>query len=281
MLTRTTAFVAAAALLAGTGAAHAQATTDWVEGHNSKTRLVSGSAARPGAPAKTYAGVEIVMADGWKTYWRNPGDAGGVPPHFDWAGSENLAAAKVQFPAPTRLKDASGDSVGYKKAVVLPIEVTPVDPAKPVTLKLALEFGVCREICIPAEASLALTVPPSPQPMPASLATALDLVPRKSANRRPNDPEVKATRANLAGDKPKLEIDAAFPGDGASADVFVEAPDGIYLSLPTKTSTGTGGVQTFTVDLATGVDTAELKGKTLLITLVSSAGQSEATWKLD
>ncbi len=112
------------------------------------------------------------MADGWKTYWRNPGDAGGVPPYFDWAGSENLAGAKVLFPAPSRLKDASGDSVGYKKVVVLPVEVTAKDPAKPVTFKLAMEFGVCREICVPAEAKLSLAMPAAGVPLPAVLAAA-------------------------------------------------------------------------------------------------------------
>ena len=243
--------------------------------------MIAGTFAKSGGPSRTIAGIEITMADGWKTYWRNPGDAGGVPPYFDWAGSENLASAKVLFPAPSRLKDASGDSVGYKKAVVFPVEVTAKEPSKPVTLNLAMEFGVCREICVPAEAKLTLSLPTAGTPMPAVLATALELVPRKATDRRPSDPELKATRAMLTGDKPSLSVDVAFPGDGAGADVFIEAPDGVYLNLPKKIQGASASVQTFEIDLATGVDIAEIKGKTLVVTMVSATGQSEATWKID
>ena len=269
------------ALALAATAARAETATPWIEGYNSRVRMVSGTAAAPGGAMRAIAGIEIVMADGWKTYWRSPGDAGGVPPYFDWAGSENLGSAKVLFPAPARLKDASGDSVGYKKSVVLPVEITPRDAGKPVTLRLALEFGVCREICVPAEAKLSLTLPAAGVPAPAALSAAVDLVPRKAADRRPADPALKGARAILTGDKPRLEFDIAFAGDGSGADVFVEAPDGIYLNLPTKAAGAAGGTQTFEINLATGVDVAELKGKTLLVTMVSAGGQSEATWKVD
>ena len=203
-----------------------------------------------------------------------------MPPYFDWAASENLASAKVLFPAPLRMSDATGDAVGYKKSVVFPVDITAKDPAKPVKLALALEFGVCREICIPAEAKLSLTLPVANSPAPSPLIAALYAVPRRQALRHKDDPELKNIRAILTGDKPRLEIDVAFAGNAAGADVFVEASDGIYLSLPRKTGS-TGGLQTFELDLSTGVDVAELKGKTLLVTMVAAAGQSEATWKVD
>ncbi len=263
-------------------AAWAQSATPWTEGYNFKTRMVAGTAGTPGASPRLIAGIEIVMADGWKTYWRSPGDAGGIPPNFDWAGSENLASAQVLYPAPSRLSDASGDSVGYKKSVVFPIEVTAKDRTKPVTLTVALEFGVCREICVPAEAKLSLSLAAQPmEPAPAALTSALDSVPRKSAHRRPNDPEMKAGRAMLTGDKPKLEVDVAFAGTGVGGDVFIEAPDGIYLALPKKSGPATGSTQTFVVDLATGIEPAELKGKTVVVTMVSATGQSEASWKIE
>jgi DsbC/DsbD-like thiol-disulfide interchange protein len=270
-----------ATALASGPAAFAQSATPWTEGYNSKTRMVAGAAGKPGT-LRNFAGIEIVMAEGWKTYWRTPGDAGGIPPNFDWDGSENLASAKVLYPAPTRLSDATGDSVGYKKSVVFPIEVTPKDRTKEVTLNVAMEFGVCREICVPAEAKLSLTLPVQPSELAtAALASALDIVPRKSADRRPNDPEFKAGRATLSGDKPKLEVDVAFAGTGAGGDVFIEAPDGIYLALPKKAGDATGSMQTFVVDLATGIEPLELKGKTVVVTMVSASGQSETNWKIE
>ena len=115
---------AAVVLAASVSTGFAELASTWSEGYNSKARLLAGTAQRPGGQVRIVAGVEISMADGWKTYWRNPGDAGGVPPYFDWAGSENVAAVKVLYPAPSRMADASGESIGYKKAVVLPVEVT-------------------------------------------------------------------------------------------------------------------------------------------------------------
>jgi DsbC/DsbD-like thiol-disulfide interchange protein len=274
--------LAVSAALSGTAAA--QGATPWTEGYNSKTRMIASAIATTGAP-RVVAGVEVAMAPGWKTYWRNPGDAGGVPPNFDWAASTNVASVRVLYPAPVRMKDASGESVGYKSSVVFPVEVKAKDPAQPVVLKLAMEFGVCREICVPAEAKLEMTLPPvasigTDPAVAKSIAAALESVPRPAAERRPTDPELKAVDANLTGDKPTLTIDAAFPGGTAGADLFLEISDGVYVPMPKAPGVATGGATRFTVDLSTGVEPAELKGRTLTLTLVSPTGSSEATAKL-
>jgi suppressor for copper-sensitivity B len=33
------------------------------------------------------AGLHLQLEEGWKTYWRSPGEVG-IPPSIDWAGSE-------------------------------------------------------------------------------------------------------------------------------------------------------------------------------------------------
>ncbi len=275
---------AAALLLASTLPAVAQGVaTPWVDGYNSKTRLLA--ATFDTAKPMVNAGIEISMAPGWKTYWRNPGDAGGVPPHVDWAASTNVAAVKLLFPAPIRLKDASGDSIGYKSSVVFPLEVTPKDASQPVDLKLALEFGVCREICIPAEAKLNLSVPVSgnvgrDRAVFETLMATHAAVPRKAADRRPTDPELKSVTATLTGDKPNIVIEAAFPGGTTGADLFLEASDGVFVPMPAAKAQITGTIARFTVDLSTGVEPRELKGRTLTLTFVSQTGASEATHKL-
>jgi DsbC/DsbD-like thiol-disulfide interchange protein len=277
-------FAAPALLLASALPATAQGTaTPWVDGYNSKTRLIAATIDTP--KPMVNAGIEISMAAGWKTYWRNPGDAGGVPPNLDWTASSNVAAVKMLFPAPSRLKDASGDSIGYKTSVVFPLEVTPKDPTKPVDLKLAIEFGVCREICVPAEAKLNLSVPVSgnvgrDRVVFDTLTATHAAVPRKAADRRPTDPELKSVTATLTGDKPSIVIEAAFPGGTTGADLFLESSDGVYLPMPAAKAAITGNVARFTVDLSTGVEPAELKGRTLTLTFVSPTGASEATHKL-
>lgn len=99
------------------------------------------------------AGLELRLAPGWKTYWRAPGD-GGIPPSFDWSGSENLASARVLWPQPQVFHLNGLRSIGYVGDVVLPVEVTPRDPSRPVRLRAAVDLGVCRDVCVPAELTL-------------------------------------------------------------------------------------------------------------------------------
>ena len=106
--------------------------TEWTGHKAGRVRLLASTVPASGGarikPAKLYAGVHVKLADGWKTYWRQPGEAG-VPPGFDWAGSVNVAEARVLFPVPQRLIEA-GMSLGYKHEVVFPVEITPSDPGQ-------------------------------------------------------------------------------------------------------------------------------------------------------
>jgi len=273
------AFCACALVVAAAApAAPAQATgpaTPWVDLHAARARLLAGPATVAGG--HYLAGLEIVLDEGWKTYWRMPGDAG-VPPTFDWAGSVNVAAVRVLYPAPMRMPEAGGEVVGYKRAVLLPIEVTPQDPGKPVALKLALEVGICREICIPATASFSLEVAPGRAGAPArEIVAALERVPRPQASRRPGDPELRRVALERDGPVARLIIEAAFDGAGQGADVFVEAPEGHYVPLPKRLQAGAGGIVRFASDLPRGLD-KDLAGKTLTLTLIGEAGASEAKW---
>lgn len=128
------------------------------QGYHSRARLFSGAAS--GGRADLLAGVQIELDPGFKTYWRNPGESG-LPAAFDWSGSENLANAEVLWPAPTRFEDASGVSYGYVDNVTFPIRVAAREAGKPVLLALTLDYGVCKDICIPAHAELSLALPGS------------------------------------------------------------------------------------------------------------------------
>jgi DsbC/DsbD-like thiol-disulfide interchange protein len=275
----TAAFVAG--LLAATPpAAWAGSSTAWVESHNAKVRLIAGAEVKHGAFARIVAGVEIRMAAGWKTYWRMPGDSGGIPPSFDWSGSTNVGSAKVLYPAPKRLRDAAGDTVGYTGTVVFPVEVTPKDPSRPVGLRLAVQYGICREICVPAEARLELPLPSAAAPIPDEIASALQRVPRSAGRLEALDPRLERITARLDGSQPKLVLEAVFPQAAETADAFIEAPDGLYVALPKKVSVR-GDVVRFELDLTESSSPDELKGKPLLVTLVSEKGQSEAGFKLE
>ena len=96
--------------------------TQWAAGAKSEVRLV--------AARGDLAGLEIRLAPGAVTYWRDPGDAG-LPPTFDFAGSANLASAAPVFPAPKRIPEADGGvAYGYDSAVTFPIRVVAADAAE-------------------------------------------------------------------------------------------------------------------------------------------------------
>jgi DsbC/DsbD-like thiol-disulfide interchange protein len=241
----------------------AAAASRWIDVHGSKVRLVGGTAA-----PHYLAGLEIVLADGWKTYWRMPGDSG-VPPSFDWKGSKNLSRATVRYPAPTRMPEAGGEAVGYKGTVVFPIAVVANDPKAPVSVRLALEFGLCREICIPAMIDLSLELSSGDGAAPEAVTSFLKRVPRAQADRRQGDPELKQVRIR----SDRIEIEGTFKGSPASADAFVEAPEGLYVPMLKRQA----GTSRFSAPLSADL-IKDLKGKTLTLTLVDDAGASEAQW---
>jgi DsbC/DsbD-like thiol-disulfide interchange protein len=109
------------------------------------------------------AAMDLNLAPGWKTYWRSPGDAG-IPPSFDWSGSSNVKSVRIHWPAPS-VFDVNGlQTIGYHNRLILPLEVTAIDPSKPVRLSAEVELGVCDDICLPASLSLVseLSAPGAP-----------------------------------------------------------------------------------------------------------------------
>lgn len=189
--------------------------------HHAQARLIGGA---PSGDTLT-AGLMIALDPGFKTYWRTPGDSG-LPPAFDWSGSRNVAAVSVGFPAPSRIEDSAGVAYGYEDRVILPLTVRPLDPAAPVGLVLKLDYGVCREICIPEHADLTHELATSPPPEEAALvAAAFASVPRPQelgSTAVPSILKVERTGPDRLG----VTVKVASP---SGARLFVEAPDPWFL----------------------------------------------------
>lgn len=123
------------------------------------------------------AAIRIRLADGWKTYWRAPGDAG-LPPGFDWQGSRNLQAVAFQWPVPDVFVSNGLRTIGYKHQLVLPMRLTPRREGRAITLKGRISLGVCRDICVPMQARISAR-------LPADVQTR-DPVIERALNRRPD-----------------------------------------------------------------------------------------------
>ncbi len=266
-----------AVVLVAASSACAEDASGWSADSHARVRLIAGD-----KPAGGFlrAGVELELDPGWKTYWRYPGDSG-VPPRFDFAQSENVKSAAVLWPAPHRFTDESGSTIGYKEHVVFPLHVTPRDPAKPVVLRLKIDYAVCEKLCIPAQGRAELRLEGGHSSQEPSLAAAEARVPRHVALGEPAPLAIKAVRREAGPKLPRVAVDVSAPGDTA-VDLFAEGPTPEWaLPLPAPASGGPAGVRRFAFDLDGIPPGASASGAMLTLTLVSPKAAIEVTTRLD
>jgi suppressor for copper-sensitivity B len=221
--------VFALAWLGATGDASAAA-SDWGGLDEARVRLVSAAAAVGGAETATF-GLQVRMEEGWKISWRSPGDAG-LPPVFDWAGSRNLASVEVSWPAPMRFTVLGFETLGYKDDVVLPIVARLAEPGRGVRLDLALDYLVCSDICVPAEARLALSLPAGPAD-PTAFAHLIDrFVARVPGSGGAQGLSIERAEAGGPRNARALHVVARSTLPFSAPDLFVEGPESFRFGPP-------------------------------------------------
>ena len=209
-------------LIYGAPAMSAEAfSSPWAPGLKSSARLIAGD--------QGWAGVEIKLASGTLTYWRDPGDAG-LPPSFEFSGSINVAAPIILYPAPKRIREPDGSqALGYEGSVIFPFAVTRTNPDREASLTLKLNYAVCEKICVPAEAKLTLTLPTQDGSLFAqAIAAARMATPRQ------------VDAASLGGELIAIS-DASWryclAGPVVSRDLFIEPPQGWWIALKKESVT--------------------------------------------
>lgn len=120
-------------------------------------------------------GLFLRLAQGWHTYWKNPGDAG-VPADLALTLPPGSTTGPIDWPVPRRVAEGPLMTYAYTGDVLLPVSVTPAPGKADTSIKAHAEWLVCREICVPEQADFELDLPagtaaPSAQ---APLFAALD-----------------------------------------------------------------------------------------------------------
>ncbi|MEM1371893.1 MAG: protein-disulfide reductase DsbD domain-containing protein [Pseudomonadota bacterium] len=312
---------------------------DWAVGDRSKTRLILSPTLEPaerkiallrvltkdetrGLASKhavAFGGVEIDMADGFKTYWRNPGTDGGVAPEFDWSGSSNIRNVYVGFPAPSRFSNSYGYAVGYERRVMLPLVIEPVDPTLPASLQLSIFYGVCKDICVPVQARLKVAVPRVVQAgsddvvaqrtvssrtvdqrlAHARLRASIEALPERldigsgdvdgAASGKMRLPQVVGVRIDVTDERKFAQIAVQFDvALGSSGMLFAEDTDDFRVGAVSENGRPSQGVQTFKVDVFPKRAAPEASGRIdghLAVTLVQGqravATEVPITWSVD
>ncbi len=264
-----------AAMAAGWAASADAARGGWVsqellEGEFVDARLIA-SANGVGTLETIPAGLHIRLPDGWKTYWRSPGEAG-LPPVVDWTGSANTADVRFDWPAPHRFTLFGIDTFGYAEEVVFPLAVTPRQTGEAVSLTGRLDLLVCSDICIPAQFDLGLELPATSATADARSANLID----RFAAIVPEDGAAfgLAVGQVTAEDTPseRLFVEATAREPFVTPDVFVEAGDGFSFSAPAFTFADDGRRLTAELGLLEApADAPALTGLPITVTVVDGA----------
>ncbi|MGJ8603121.1 MAG: protein-disulfide reductase DsbD domain-containing protein [Marivita sp.] len=178
---------------------------------------------RPGwrmADGTHMAALHIVLEPGWKTYWRAPGDAG-IPPQFDWSGSQNISGISTEWPTPHVFYEQGMRSVGYQTEVIIPLHMRAAEAGTDIKLSGHMQIGICKDVCIPAELTFAATLPPSQTQPDPTIAAALTDRPYTAREGQVSGITCEIEPAQDGGLVLRTKID--LPSTGDPEHVVVEA----------------------------------------------------------
>jgi suppressor for copper-sensitivity B len=256
--------------------ASADAASDWIDGPKGDVRLIASTTA-VGDLSTVPLGVEVRLDEGWKTYWRSPGDAG-IPPQVDWEGSGNLADAVFRWPAPVRFNYYDLETFGYSKQVVFPIEAQVRNVGEALQLRARVDLLICDDVCIPHTFDAALDLPAGP----ANPSEFANLIARYQ-NQVPGDGSRKGLTfegAEVSGPAAKPLIRTAFRADSPfrTPDLLIEGSEDLVFSKPSFEFVGDGRLLLASVtaeDIFGDGKPVDLESAPLTLTLIDGARSIE------
>src|SRR5690349_20310304 len=82
------------------------------------TLITDADSITPGGHARI--ALRLRLAEGWHTYWRNPGEAG-VAVELQPTLPAGVTAGPIDWPAPERISEGSVTTYGYSGETIFPI----------------------------------------------------------------------------------------------------------------------------------------------------------------
>ncbi|MDN0123649.1 protein-disulfide reductase DsbD family protein [Yersinia aleksiciae] len=223
--------------------------------------------AEPSIGGETRMLLAVQLEDGWKTYWRSPGE-GGIAPTIVW--DQPLGAVKWFWPVPQRF-DVSGISTqGYHEQVMLPIVIS---GKRPKTLSGTLTLSTCSNVCILTDYPFSLDLSSSvstedQQQFAHDFAQAMGQVPIANALTQ----QIQAGYGNG-----EVQILALREEGWQQPALFFDTLDDVDLGKPIVSVQGQQlSVRVPAMD-GWGEGTADLRGKPLTMVITDAGLAQEAT----
>ena len=152
------------------------------------------------------------------------------------------------------------------------------------TLRAKLDYAICKQLCVPVDAQLELTLPDRPTAFDAALAASEARVPKRVPfGAGPPLGIVAAKRQSTSAPQgaAQVVVDVKAPA-GSPVDLFVEGPDEQWsLPVPMPVADAPAGLHRFAFKLEGMPAGAAPQGAVLTYTLVSPAGSVEVAAPLD
>lgn len=174
-------------------------------------------------------GLALDLSEGWKTYWRSPGEVG-LAPRVDWSASQNIADVTFLWPAPERFTAFGIENFGYHDEVVFPVQIELENPGQAVELNAQVQILVCADLCVPQEFDLTLSIPQGTgidQESADSIAEFSARVPVEGADTAMT---TSVSFLNTEMTEATFQFTTSIPFD--DPDIFVELGDGTALGKP-------------------------------------------------
>jgi DsbC/DsbD-like thiol-disulfide interchange protein len=176
------------------------------------------------------AGIRLDLDEGWKTYWRAPGEAG-IPPSFDFTRSRNLQGFLVEWPTPVVFDQGGMSTIGYKDFVIFPVVMTPKRESRKIALRGTIDIGVCKDVCLPVSLDLNAEISANVTDRDPALAAAMASLPFA-----PTDVGVSKVACDLAPEDGGfvLSTSVTMPPAGSSEFAIFESSDPDHWLTETK-----------------------------------------------
>src|SRR5436309_4741513 len=142
----------------------------------------------------------------------------------------------MRWPVPHRFTLFGLDTFGYENEVVLPLTVRLATPGEATDLKAKIRYLVCDpQICVPAEAALALDLrsgPAAPAPEAELIQHFVEEVP---GDGREDGLRLGSVTVGRVGDRSGLIVEAEAEPPFAKPDLIVEGPASLSFRAPRVT----------------------------------------------
>src|SRR5499427_5798976 len=163
----------------------------------------------------------------------------------------------------------------------LPLAVVPENGAKPVKLRLKLDYAVCATLCVPAEGKAELELTAGPSSQDAALAAAEARVPKKTVLGEGATVAIKSVRREDAAGRGRVIVDVAAPA-GARVALFAEGPTPDWaLPVPKAVDGAPAGLQRFAFALDGAPPGVTYEGIPVALTAVAGNIAIEVMTRLD